>query len=191
MIKKTYFFVLILLTLTATNSYASYFPSTEYDDNFGGPQLKYQACYDFDLEHAILEDFCLCIQSFPWDDIQKDLSSGKISYKDLSPKEQEKIQERITFHLKESNRCYLCAKNLCWNLEDEKYRRIARECIFVIINSAEPKTPKAQLMIDLLHALDDNGVSSVHNWEHIKNKLMWASYHYGELEDLQKISEEG
>ncbi len=183
------FFVGLFVGLTSL-SYASYFPSTEYDDNFGGPQLKYDACHDFDLEHAILEDFCMRIQSFPWDDFEKDLFSGKMSYKKISASEQQTVQKKIRFHRENAVRCYTDAKNICWKLKDEKYRAIARECIFVIINSADPKTPNSYLMLDLLHALDRNGVSSVNNWEKIKNKLMYASYHYAELAKWTKISEE-
>lgn len=96
-------------------------------------------------------------------------------------------QEKIKFHLENTESCYKEAKDKCWWLPDLDYRERAKECFNAAMATFGTSDPKSKLVLGVLTLLTQYGIDCCNEWDFIHNKLHWAEYHYELMEFYQSV----
>jgi hypothetical protein len=87
-------------------------------------------------------------------------------------------KEDYDFHLSNGIRCYEDAKSKCWYLPNIEDREKARYCFTTSIAAVGNANAYCKLVAMVSSLLLQYGLDCMDEWDYIKTKLYWSSYHF-------------
>ena len=152
------------------------------------PDPPFEHYGDFDFDRSLPENFQRFISPFPESDFSRDIKSGNIDCKALTPKQVDILKKEMDKYLSSAKYCYDKAKDRCWWLPNMEHRKASRYLFETIMYAAIPVADaKSRLIFILVKTFVDYGLECMDEWHYIHDKLKWAQWYYQEYEWRQKI----
>lgn len=100
----------------------------------------------------------------------------------------ELYEEKIHYHEKQGQDCYIAACEALCEIESERRFQEAMALWNNVLNQCPVKMPMSKKVDAIYHAFIDNRFDELPNWWSLKEKITWAIYHFELMEYFARRS---